>query len=285
MRLNIFPARLCVMTLAALMLLAVAANAEKLDSKWRSSDVTIDGMQFDWEGSLYSFDEDKVNVGVMNDRDYLYICLVPLDDSIIRQAVGAGFTVWVEGDGGKKNKIGIRHPVGMRMRDHQMNMDRDERRNPDSDDRWRMADQSLEDVQIINPESKDTVTVATAELTGLEVRVGIRNERMVYELKVPLAVNEENPYGINAEPGSKVKVKFETDEVKRPEGKRPSGGPGGGSGPDGGGMMPPGGGGGDGGFGGPPGGGGGGRPGGMGERPNQPEQFKMDLTIKLAKNE
>jgi uncharacterized membrane protein YgcG len=278
-----YPARICLLSLAILVLFTATPKAEKLNSMWRDHDITIDGMQFDWESAMYAFDQDKVNIGVMNDSNYLYICLVPLDETIIRQVIGAGFTVWLEGDGGKRNKIGIRHPVGMRIRDRQPNDE--ERPRFNADDRWRMAGQSLEDVQIIRPDSKDTITVATAGLIGLEVRVGLRNERMVYELKVPLSVTDDTPYAINARPGSKVKIKFETDKIKRPEGKRLSGGgPGGGSGPDGG-MMPPGGGGG-GSFGGPPGGGGGGRPGmGMGDRQKQPEQFKMNLDIILAKSE
>ena len=259
-----------------ILLLSVNCRGSKLDSEWKNRDISIDGMQLDWENALTNLPDDKVNIGVMNDDDYLYICLVPLDETIIRQVMGRGFTVWVEADGDKKSKLGIHYPIGFHgegrgnFRDRQMGeiVDREEFR--------KMAENSLKDFQIITADKKDTTTLSVDKTTGLEVRIGTRNERMVYEMRIPLQKTDESSYAINAEPGAKVKLQFETGEFKRPSGgHRPGGFGGPPEGGIGGGGMPPDGGGGMGGE----------RPGGMRGGFERPQPLKFKLDIKLAKKE
>jgi hypothetical protein len=262
------PARLFLLSMVGILYLTVACRSEKIDSSWRDRDIQIDGMQLDWENALVNLSKEKINIGIMNDNDYMYICLVPLDETIIRQAMMMGFTVWIESKRGKDGKFGIRYPIGMRDNGFPMR-DRDQKQNPD--ERREIMDESLRKIQIIRPNSRDTIDILADNQSGLEVRVETRNERMVYELKIPLAYSENTPYAVGALPGDQIKIKFETTQFKRPERKRP-----GGERPEGG--MPPGGGMPGGGV---PGGGRGMRPGG-GTRPDMPQPLKLEVKVKLA---
>lgn len=264
------------LTVISVLVLAISCKAAKFDSVWKDRDIIIDGMQFDWENALSNLQDDKVNIGIMNDDKYLYVCLVPLDETIIRQAMGLGFTVWIESPGNKKGKFGIHYPIGFRGEGPDDFRDMNQRPNPE--EFRKMAENSLNEFQIIKADKKDTVTQSVDNVSGLEVRIGARNERMVYEMRIPLHRTDEDPYAANTEAGGKVKLHFETGEFKRPAGQRPGGfgGPPEGGIGDGGGGMPPGGGG---------GGMGGSRPGAMRGGFERPQPLNLKLDIKLAKAE
>jgi hypothetical protein len=113
--------------------------------------------------------------------------------------------------------------------------------------------------------SKDSSIIPIAQLKGVELKLKIKGTRMVYEIKMPLAMKGNFSYAINAASGSIISVGLETPTMEQRamqvgasgQGGGEGGGPGGGGGGEGGG---PGGGGGEGG--GPGGGGGGGMGGG-----------------------
>jgi hypothetical protein len=261
--------------LSLMALLFAGCNRIKLSSTWLDRPVYIDGMQFDWEGVLVNLDEQKLNLGVMNDNNFLYICLVPLDETIAMQAMGLGLTVWLEPDGDKRRKLGIHYPVGFQPDKFDTN-NFEFRFDGQHDFRERMPrpEEFLDQFQIIRQDEEDTIALPVTNASGVEVRVGTRNDRLVYELKVPLTKSSEHPYAIQTAPGEEIKAEIETGKFKRPSRSRPR---------HTGGTMPPGGIGEPGGMGGlPPGGGRGGFP---GNRPEMPEPLKLKLDIKLARFE
>jgi len=95
------------LNLLLILIIFVNCNNIELNSKWRDREISIDGMQFEWENALLNIKNEKINLGLLNDDEYLYICLVPLDQDIIRQAMTQGFTVWFEPNGNPKKKLGI----------------------------------------------------------------------------------------------------------------------------------------------------------------------------------
>ena len=122
-------------------------NDIKVNSQWCDREISIDGMSFDWENVLMNFEDKKVNLGILNDDDYLYICLVPLDETIIHQAMMMGFTVWLTSESDKDLKLGIRYPVGtknnrMPLKDIPSERNREELR--------RNVEESLNEIIIIS---------------------------------------------------------------------------------------------------------------------------------------
>ncbi len=237
-----------------------------LDSNWRDREIIVDGIHDEWEGGLTYIEKEHVSVGLLNDDEYMYICLVTRDRDIRRRVIQSGFTLWFDPDGSKDKTFGIRYPLGMIEMGRRMR-GRGEGRD-DETLRENFAE-SLREIEILGPDKDDRRRLSVAEVTGIEIRIRISNEMLVYETKVPLIQNDQHPYAIGAGSGQLIGVGLETAKFDREAMReRMAGGPGGGRRP-GGGM------------------GGGGR-GGMGGgrrgsgRPQIPEQFKLWASVQLA---
>ena len=237
-----------------------------LDSNWRDREINVDGIHDEWEGGLTSIEKEHVSVGLLNDDDYVYICLVTRDGDIRRRVIQSGLTLWFDPDGGKDKTFGIRYPLGMIEMGWRMRGRGEER--DDETLRENFAE-SLREIEILGPDKDDRRRLNVAGVTGIEIRLRISNEMLVYEAKVPLIQSDQHPFAIGAESGELIGVGLETAKFDRKAMReRMAGGPGGGRRP-GGGM----GGGGRGGM-------GGGRRGGG--RPQIPEQFKVWASVQLA---
>ena len=73
--------------------------------------IVVDGDAPDWEGvELHYFEEGIRTVGVTHDADHLYVMWRFGDERLARRVLARGVTVWVNGDGKKKEIVGIRYP-------------------------------------------------------------------------------------------------------------------------------------------------------------------------------
>lgn len=234
-------------------------NEIKLSSSWPDREISIDGDQADWSGVLRFLEDEQASVGVLNDGDFLYLCLVSSNQGPVMQTVRSGFTVWFDGGGGKKKNFGVKFPLGMQGGPMPM-MDRSRTREPEMPREF--LDASLKEIEIIGPGEGQLNRAPGFEDQGIQVKIVETHGRFVYELKVPLALTSDHPYAIGAKEGKPVGIGFETGELDRPRMmERPGGGgfPGGGPGAGG---MPPG--------------------GGRGPRPEMPEPIKLWLKVSLA---
>ena len=68
----------------------------KLDSRWSPEQINIDGDESDWQGALTYVDGKNVSIGIKNDGEFLYICLVSTDGMLQRQMMMRGFTAWFD---------------------------------------------------------------------------------------------------------------------------------------------------------------------------------------------
>ncbi len=275
-------------TVVALVFLAALAGAmgcggEQLQSRWRDRAVVVDGSSADWDGAMIPFEEENLGVGVMNDDEFLYLCLVATDRADQMQILTGGLTLWVDPAGGKDKAFGIRYPVGGRPEgaepgarggrgagrepgergERGLGRETGERGDPPDLDSLLVRFSPPERLEIRNGEDELMESYPLDATPGLEARIGSENGALVCELKIPLEATADRPFAVAATKG-RVGLGLETVEIERPKMQRPDGMMGGGPGGGMGGGPPGGGGGGMGG--GPPGGGrGGGR--GMGAPP------------------
>jgi hypothetical protein len=86
------------------------AHATPIESTWaREAQIAVDGAYADWSGQLVRIDSDRsVALGVANDRSNLYLCLVTRDLDVQTMIERAGFTLWIDPDGGRAKRIGFR---------------------------------------------------------------------------------------------------------------------------------------------------------------------------------
>jgi hypothetical protein len=236
----------------------------ELNSNWRDREITVDGKNADWLGAMLFFEEDNVSVGLLNDENFFYICMIAEDQFIRAQVMMQGFTLWFDPDGGKEKTFGIKYPLGIQASDLPRGMMRDEQ----SVEIPRQAPRRpMLELEILGPGKDDTKKMLIEEAKGIEINIEFSSGMLVYELKVPLIQSELYPYAIGAEAGSSVGIGLETSKMERSDMRRAMTGGRGGVGPPGGLTGGP---------------GGRGMPGSR--RPRMPQSLKIWAVVQLASN-
>ena len=208
-----------------LFLLVGCGNSKlELNSNWREREITVDGKNEDWLGAMLFFEEDNVSVGLLNDENFLYICMIVEDQFMRTQVMRQGFTLWFDPEGGKEKTFGIKYPLGMQASRTGL------RRDEQSMERSRQAPRRpMVELEILGPGKDEVKKMPIAEAKGIDINVEFSSGMIVYELKVPLIQSEQHPYAIGAEAGSSVGIGLETSKMERSEMRRQmSGGRGGG---------------------------------------------------------
>jgi len=190
-----------------------------LESAWMDREISVDGDHSDWQGALTYVEDEEVSVGLMNDSESLYVCLVPGSRLIERQIMGMGFTVWLDAEGGKKKTFGIRYPLGMMgsgMSHRELGFAPDSQE--DSPDRGRMREAltaAMSDLEILRSEEEDAIRLGIDEAEGVDVEIGNVGGTFVYELRVPLREDADHPFAVGAKEGGVIGLGFETGEMDR----------------------------------------------------------------------
>jgi hypothetical protein len=223
--------------------LGVAAGCGGLElaSVLRTTEVTVDGVPDEWQGAITYIEDPNVTLGVMNDDEYCYLCFSTPLKSVTSQILRQGLTVWFDADGGRKKAFGIHCPMGpptgvpdtLQFRGRM----EDAKGFGGIAARGMRAAAGL--IEIMGPGKDRRAVVDSSEARGVEVRLGSRDGRIVYELRVPRVLSDAHPYAIGAEAAEVIGIGFEAPAVTAegtespPEGGRPGGrggGPGGGPG-------------------------------------------------------
>lgn len=194
-------------------------NNTELISNWRDREINIDGYDTEWRGSLLSLEKGKMALGICNDEEYLYICSVVSDREIKWQIMKSGLTVWLDADGGADKSFGINFPIGMQGERLPMI---ERRESGGSFDEEQLFQQMTSEIEIVGPGKDDRFKTLAPGIDGIEVRLSRSDGRLVYELKVPLAISPEHPFAINTKPGDEIGVGFEVTEPNRGKMKKRS---------------------------------------------------------------
>jgi len=241
-------------------------------SGWNNGQVVIDGSAKEWNTGLTELKDSHIFIGTRNDQDYFYLCLMTPEDQFRRQMMIPGLTIWFEPENGKK--LGILYPMGIQSPESPAPLRSEGSRDPE--DRSRMEQFALQDLEILGPEKEDRNLLSTLQLPGISVKIGSSQGETVYELKIPLHRTTEHPYALEGA-GNAVKLAIETGKfeprMRQGNGEREGGGGTGGGFPGGGRM-------GRGRFGG--GRMGGGRPGGENGGTSRPEPLDLTVEVHLA---
>ncbi|MDE2321169.1 MAG: hypothetical protein KGL31_04535, partial [candidate division NC10 bacterium] len=100
----------CLVALVGVLMGGCSTTAE-LSSVWNNSEIVIDGIAAEWTSHFFYLKDAQVFLGIQNDSDFLYVCLMSSEGQFRRQMMERGLTVWLEPDDGKK--LGIHYPVGL----------------------------------------------------------------------------------------------------------------------------------------------------------------------------
>jgi hypothetical protein len=289
-----------VVCLVLLALKGTGCGNTQLVSSPQHRPITIDAEAGDWSGLPMYADKGGINLSVTHDAEYLYLLVSTTTQSLQRQILRGGFTVWFDPEGGSDEVFGIRYPLGMgggpppgargelTATDEVPPMDgmNEPPRTGRMNDRPLTGDgpQPGTELEILGPGEDERMMTSLVTEKDIQARISSLTGALTYELRVPLDRDARHPNGIGVSPDRKVGVKLETMQGGPGGMGRPKAGgeemrPPDGSGPSGDGGMPPGG----GGRGGPGGGrgpGGGPQGGGRGSL-TQIDPIDVHVTVKL----
>jgi hypothetical protein len=184
---------------------ALAAAAERA-STWRDRDIRIDGQDDDWRGLTLPVKGERFALGVLNDGEFLYLCLPTKDPGTRSQIERQGLVVWLDKSGGKRESFGVHFPLGLGLGA------KAEPPRPAGPDEGRPqgAPGRQDAVGILGRGGRDAEVVPLEQAGGIEARLGIHDGLLVYELKVPLTRTDAHPYAPDVRPGDLLRLTIET---------------------------------------------------------------------------
>ena len=213
--------RFPILLLVALSVVAGAiayAGTSERSSTWRDRDITIDGSDEDWRGQELPVQKQHFSLGIANDGEWLYLCLPTKDVGTKAQLGGAGLVVWLDPAGGKKRKFGLHFPVpnppgqpGMRRRPAPESGEGSQAPPPEGE---APPVRGQDVIGVLGPGRNDAQLVPINEAGGIEARVGVHGDLMVYQLRLPLRRSPEHPYAPEIQPGQSVRLEIETAPLR-----------------------------------------------------------------------
>lgn len=195
-------------------------SAEKVvQSLWTTSPPNIDGSNSDWEGgTLTLYKKVQVDYAFRNDADNLYVIFIFNEPRKIlsRQSVmsnirQSGITLWLNTDGKKKKKYGIKFGIKTVSADNYIQIVERMMGEPMPEEKKQQI-KAKESYQIFHNEVIDKegeVPVIASGPTAPAFSTGGGRETAVYEFKVPLKRDDSNPVGIGTQPGGSLTIGFE----------------------------------------------------------------------------
>jgi hypothetical protein len=227
--------RLTGTVIAAILSLSGCSSVLQLSSYQRPASITIDGGNQEWSGVPAYAAKGRFMLSVVNDDEYLYLCIATRDESLQMQLMEMGTTVWLDPEGGKSKGFGVRYPLGRQPGDRPPTMGGNDR----NDQAREMRGGAQLEMEIVGADEADRMRLPVNNSMGIRVAIARSAEGMVaYELQVPLKKTPEHPYAVAVLPSAHIGLGIEIGSAGRqPGGNRSDfGGPPGG--PDGGGRPP-----------------------------------------------
>ncbi len=209
------PAMTSILILFLFLLVGCSNSKLELNSNWRDREITVDGKNTEWRGAMLFFEEDNISVGLFNDENYLYICMIAEDQFVRIQMMRQGFTLWFDPDGGKEKTFGIKYPLGMQASGRGMRRDEQNLERP-----LQALRRPIIELGILGPGKDELKKMPIEEAKGIDIIVEFSSGMLVYELKVPLIQSEQHPYAIGAEAGSSLGIGLEMSKMERSNKRR-----------------------------------------------------------------
>lgn len=189
----------------------------KLSSQWKDHDIEIDGKIDDWRDELTYISKKKISVGLLNDDNFLYICLICGEPSLQMQVMTQGLIIWFDPHGGKEKTAGIKFPVGINKKDVE---DIQYRMRPDTYEILNSFYETLNEIEILQQGEQRGPRRPVEKLKGLAAHAELKFGVLVCELKIPLEHKDEYSFSIGRENPFELGIGLETPKMILPEDKK-----------------------------------------------------------------
>ncbi len=209
-------AHLLILIFSAVTFSLTGCGDQNINSSWRTQNLTIDGSDADWGNSLKLNDKLNALVGVENDDKFLYLCFVTTDQELQDKILRMGLTVWFDKTGNNGKKFGIKFPVGISGINRQdagaQRISPPPGELPNSDRINKLIIRNQNDMEFVGANNEVT-RVPVNQLKGVQLKLGLKDNRLVYEMRIPLLHSGGYDYAISADTGSVISVGLETGKV------------------------------------------------------------------------
>jgi hypothetical protein len=194
-----------VLLLAGISLVGCSKTFE-LTSRWTNEELKINGSGEEWKDATILVPGPEVLVGVKNDKEYLYFCLMTSNRMTQAQMLALGTTVWFDTEGKKEKTFGIQFPVGGLLQGRRFPA----QQNPE--ELKRLIEAAQRQYEIVGPGATDHRRMTDKQDKGIDVHLGYDNGTLTYELRIPLQKTTDHVYAIGADPLKPLLVGVETGE-------------------------------------------------------------------------
>jgi len=179
--------------------LSTPARAKDADlpSSFTRSEIRVNGIADEWTGRLFPLGDRPIQVGVQNDRDFVYICLTTKDSSVRMQLTSVGADIWINGAAKKDQTFGVRFPTGPSMEPSRFRDDGDRGSGG-------LGAASSEIEILLGKKVGDRIRIPRSTAAPFEAALGEDDGMLVVELKVPLRPMGDRPNAVGAEPGQRI---------------------------------------------------------------------------------
>lgn len=202
---------------AFLMIFLSSCSAFRFPSKWRTRPVSINGNADEWRDGLYYLEDENFSLGIRNDTENIYVCMVAENRLMGYMVLSRGLTFWFDPGGGRNKVFGIRFPKGFpEDRPDRPSLSAEERRailesagRLSEEDREKFRRRFMKEAVILGPEKGDETHIPVEKLQSIIVKAKAATGLFVYELKVPLRPGEQAPYAVGVSPGQTIGIGIE----------------------------------------------------------------------------
>lgn len=201
--------RLSYVILTALLVVLISGcNSYELESDRWDRDVTIDGDDNEWDESRFYIEKEGIVAGVMNDDEFLYVCIYPSNSQLSGKILRQGLTLWANAEG-KKEELRDQVPTSDSYGGFQKDSG-----NDDPEGRQGKKFETPEELEIIGPEENKIAHYYTSEISGLQLGLNMNKGVLVYEIKIPFKSNPSNTFSLNAKNGDMIALGFEIEKAE-----------------------------------------------------------------------
>jgi len=213
-----------VIVLGAFIFVLLGAHCKKdqLTSAWRDMDIIIEGDSSEWQEHLFYNKDKNISIGLLNDDEAVYLCLVTRDANLKKQVIGGGLILWLDSEGGKHKTFGIKYPIGLIEKGvppRKLTRGMREADDQFTDEKMSLYfDQTFTGLQVLTKRGRESnfYTLNEVKAKGLEIKASIKNDVLTYELKVPFNF-DAGIASLSLDVAAPLGVGLETPELDRSE--------------------------------------------------------------------
>jgi hypothetical protein len=202
-------------------------GGEGLESARLDREISINGMCDDWAGALRGLKKHGLSIGLLNDGEYFYLCLVIDDRKFVDQMLLKGLTVGFRPEGRGGEAFRVVYPVGT-AGPRCETLSALSRAEPGGQGVWldSLFRMSTAEMMLQGQGDLTARRMGIGDGTSISVAVTLcalkERETLIYELRVPLQKSGLQPYAIGAPEGGRFVLTLESGDIDHTELSEPT---------------------------------------------------------------